>query len=142
MNTKERKQNYAKFIGKHMNLIVKIQAENLEFPKAHKTPNAKAIVELARTEIGFSCKTSGCDIFRSIMWAVKELPNKLGLKNTTPISHFHLEKDLVNKDLRLIMTDYNGEEWVLSHRTMCNDGGGMAFIENKKDSWYFKPKDY
>jgi hypothetical protein len=57
-----------------------------------------------------------------------------------PVASLHIENDVVNNSPRIIMTDNNGEEWVLSHQTVCHEGGGMAVIEKKKDCWYFKPK--
>lgn len=53
----------------------------------------------------------------------------------------HIEKDIVNNEPKLILTDENGEEWVMSNRTVCYEGGGMPFLCKKKDDWYFDPKN-
>lgn len=57
------------------------------------------------------------------------------------ISGFHLERELVNNQLRLIMTDENGEEYVLSERTVCAEGGQSQLICKKSEDWYFKPEN-
>jgi len=57
------------------------------------------------------------------------------------ITGFHLERELVNNQLRLIMTDENGEEYVLSERTACSEGGQSQIICKKSEDWYFNPEN-
>lgn len=57
------------------------------------------------------------------------------------IVEFHLERELVNKELRLIMTDENGEEYVLSEFSVCSDGGARQRICKKTDDWYFQEEN-
>lgn len=57
------------------------------------------------------------------------------------ITGFHLEKELVNNELRLIMTDESGEEYVLTQRTACSEGAQSQFICKKSEDWYFNAKN-
>lgn len=57
------------------------------------------------------------------------------------ITEFHLERELVNNQLRLIMTDETGEEYVLSERTVCSEGGQSQIIVKKSEDWYFNPEN-
>jgi hypothetical protein len=57
------------------------------------------------------------------------------------ITGFHLERELVSNQLRLIMTDEAGEEFVLSQRTVCPEGGQSMVINKKSEDWYFNPKN-
>ena len=57
------------------------------------------------------------------------------------IVEFHLERELVNNQLRLIMTDEKGEEYVLSERTSCSEGGQSQHICKKSEDWYFQEEN-
>lgn len=57
------------------------------------------------------------------------------------ILHTHIENNLVNNAPTLVYTDQGGEEWVMSHQSLSNDGGGMSTLVKKKDCWYFDPKN-
>jgi hypothetical protein len=52
----------------------------------------------------------------------------------------HLEKDVFGS-LKLILTDSNGEEYVMSSETVCRDGGQNPIITKKQEDWYFNPKN-
>ena len=51
----------------------------------------------------------------------------------------HLEPELVNGQLRLIMTTADGEKYVLSERTICPEGGQGQLICKKAEYWFFNP---
>ena len=51
----------------------------------------------------------------------------------------HLEPELVNGQLRLIMTTADGEKYVLSERTICPEGGQGQLICKKAEDWFFNP---
>jgi len=51
----------------------------------------------------------------------------------------HLEKDVFNQ-WRLILTDSNGDEWVVSEYTVCSEGGQAQRINLKSEDWFFDPK--
>lgn len=57
------------------------------------------------------------------------------------IVKMHLEEDVANKELRLVLTSDTGKEWVVSHQSMCMEGGGMAVIVEKEKCWYFDEKN-
>lgn len=57
------------------------------------------------------------------------------------IKKIHLERELVNNQLRLVMTDENNEEYVLSERTVCSEGGQSQLICKKSEDWYFDIKN-
>jgi len=50
----------------------------------------------------------------------------------------HIEKDLVNNEPKLILTDENGTEWVMSSRTACPEGGAIPILVEKSNDWYFQ----
>ena len=54
---------------------------------------------------------------------------------------FHLEREFVNNDLRLIMTAENGEEYVLSEYSACPEGGARQRICKKTEDWYFQEEN-
>lgn len=53
----------------------------------------------------------------------------------------HIENNIVNNYPTLVHTDETGEEWVMSHQSLSNDGGGISQLVKKKDCWYFDPKN-
>lgn len=54
------------------------------------------------------------------------------------IENLHIENDVVNGSPKLILTDENGEEWVMSSVTTSNEGCARPHLCKKKDDWYFK----
>lgn len=57
------------------------------------------------------------------------------------ITGFHLEREFVNNNLRLIMTDETGEEYVLSEYSACPEGGARQRICKKSEDWYFQEEN-
>ncbi len=53
----------------------------------------------------------------------------------------HIENDLVNNEPKLVFTDENNDEWVLSHQSMSYDGAGTTVLKKKSDCWYFDAKN-
>jgi hypothetical protein len=52
----------------------------------------------------------------------------------------HLENDVFGTP-KLILTDENGIEWVMSSYTSCAEGGQSPMIYKKSEDWYFNPKN-
>ncbi len=57
------------------------------------------------------------------------------------VNNMHIENDVVNNEPKLILTDENGEEWVMSSRTICYEGAGVPFLCKKDSDWYFDKKN-
>lgn len=57
------------------------------------------------------------------------------------IKKMHIENDVVNNEPRLILTGDDGIEYVMSHKSICMEGGGMTVIRKKQEDWYFDPKN-
>ena len=57
------------------------------------------------------------------------------------ITVFHLEREFVNNNLRLIMTSENGEEYVLSEYSACPEVGARQKICKKSEDWYFQEEN-
>lgn len=57
------------------------------------------------------------------------------------VETLHIENDVVNNEPKLILTDENGVEWVMSSITSCSEGGQSPKLIKKKEDWYFKPKN-
>lgn len=53
----------------------------------------------------------------------------------------HIENNLVNNQPTLVYIDETGKEWVMSHKSLCNEGGGISELIKKKDCWYFNDKN-
>lgn len=57
------------------------------------------------------------------------------------IDSLHIENDVVNNEPRLILTTEDGTEYVMSHESVCMEGGGRTVIRKKSEDWYFDEKN-
>ena len=53
------------------------------------------------------------------------------------IKKFHIENDVVNNEPKLIVTDEDGVEWVMSSKTACSEGAAIPAMIKKQNDWFF-----
>ncbi len=79
--------------------------------------------------------------FSRFVEILNEKTNTSNMNDKIILKAFHLERDAVNSDLKLIMTTEDDEEYVFSQRTVVYDGGQAQHICKKSVDWYFDPKN-
>ena len=70
---------------------------------------------------------------QSILFSMRTLAEWQTSGQDLEVVALHLESELVNGQLRLIMTTADGEKYVLSERTICPEGGQGQLIYKKAE---------